>query len=85
VDTIHRTQTVCAVLEESDVKSTKKKNYKHCTKDYIGVVFAYLYVMQEYIFFMWCTDNMPSRPHRRRCTGNEVKGAMNINMTVMRK
>jgi hypothetical protein len=73
---------VCAVLEETDVKSTKKI---HCTKDYIGVVFAYLCIMQEYIFFIWCTDNMPSRSQRRRCTGNEVKGAMNINMTIMRK
>jgi len=79
---IHRTQTVCAVLEETDVKSTKKI---YCTKYYIGVVFVYLCIIQEYISFMWYTDNMPSRPQRRKCTGNEVKGAMTVNITIMRK
>jgi hypothetical protein len=73
---------VCTVLEETDVEYKKKI---FCTKDYIGIVFAYLCVMQEYIFFMWCIDNMPSRPQRRRCTGNQVKRAMNINMTIMRE
>jgi len=39
VDTIHRTQIVCAVLEETDVEYKKKIC---CARDYIGVVFAYL-------------------------------------------